>query len=222
VRFKARYATEGEDYDGGIIEVVHDGSSVAINKLTADDAQPSGVQPNRQWSSVGLSLVPGAGNLWQGLEASVTVSDLTADGTAGDTELNAQFGNFDTDDCTLFLQNYVVSAPGRFVRAGFQGFADTEEPILRLYMSAPAISGDGTTARFKIKYTQATDPYIVPGNEESVTLTIVAPNTLHEIPVSFVCQANKPVRFTIERDWTHGSDTFEGTVFFHYATLRGV
>lgn len=177
------------------------------------------------WRSIGFTAPVDADGVAYVDDVVIAKSfSATEAGTPADPVLNAQFGKLQ-DSVTLkaYVRHVVVSASGRFVRPSFLAFADVTSPIVRLYLSRPAISGSGNTARFVLRYTQSSDPYVRPEMSTALTVPVTVTNQLLELPISLPgLQANLPFRFTIERDWSHGTDTFEGTVYLHYATVRGV
>ena len=142
-------------------------------------------------------------------------------GTAPSTELRACFGDTRGDGITAYVRNFVVSTPGRFVRAWFRAFTPVSAPVLRLYFAAETPGSGGLRARFKVRYGSGSDPYGVPPSEVGGTLNFSTLNAMIALPLSLTgLAANAPMWFTVERDWAHGDDELDATVRLFQATLR--
>lgn len=145
----------------------------------------------------------------------------TTGGPAGAHTLRATFGNVGGGAVAAYLRNFVVSAPGRFMRAWFTGFAMTSSPVLRLYLHADALPTADNTVRLLIRYGNTSDPYEVPALTTEQTVTFSSANLVYEIPITLSSlTANRPFRFTVERLWSHGADTMQSTMWLSQATLR--
>ena len=158
------------------------------------------------------------------VETTALIFDV--DGTLAETEstrIKAVFGDVTGAGVDAYVRNVVVSAPGRFIRAGFVAIAASANPTLRFFFSREAYtSPSSTTARFTVRYGQGTDPY--DGNEydeETFSAPLGTANHLYEIPVALSgLTARSPFWFQIHRAWDDAADGFEGTVHLHYATVR--
>lgn len=201
--------------DAGIYKVeLDDGGAVALDIK----GRPAG------WEEMGGSQVTaGPGVAWRDDYTEDATATYGTVGTAGATEIRARFGRTSGDGPTLtgYIRNVVVSAPGRFIRAGFSAYAETSTPVLRLYLSRLSDADTDRTARFRLIYGQGLNPYAAESNTADFTATLAAANNLYEFPVSLLgLEAKKPFWFTVERLWSHGDDLFDSTVHLHRITVR--
>lgn len=134
--------------------------------------------------------------------------------------INAQFGDTAGNGITAYIQNYVVSAPGRFIRAHFVSYTAVTNPVLRLYVSSDLASGTDTLGRFLIRFGNL-DPFNIPSSSVSQTFSFSARNTVFEIPIQLSgLTANQPFSFTVEREWDHPDDRTRSTLWLVQATVR--
>ncbi len=120
------------------------------------------------------------------------------------------------------LRNFVVSSPGRYIRAWMRAESPAISPLLRLGFLAPAGASGG--ARFRVRYDRMKDgePVTIPIRMAEATLDL-DPSAPHreailEIPLKGV-RAKDPVILTIERDPRHRSDTLATSVRLVRASL---
>jgi hypothetical protein len=143
-----------------------------------------------------------------------------AGGPASPT-IRAEFGDILGSGITALVRNFVVSTPGRFIRAWYRAYATVTNPMVRLYVSSDLDSSGETLARFLVRYGSA-DPFAVPGSTVSGTVSFPTRNTVFELPLQLAgLTANQPFWFTVERELGHVDDRTEATVWLHQATVRG-
>lgn len=147
-------------------------------------------------------------------------------GASADVELVGRFGSVQAGGTLVtYIRNFVLSAPGRFIRTHWRSFAPSAAPVLRLYLSRDSsIFSSDVDARFLVRYgtyTTGSNPYLIPTNTVSVTATMMTPNQLYEVPLTLTGLTTRaPVWFTIERDWSHIEDTTRATVQLCHMTIR--
>jgi hypothetical protein len=219
--FQALYATNAAPYSGarlnardaGFYKMELDaGASTALGIA----GRPAG------WESLGGSQVTaGPGVAWRDDYAEDATATYGTVGSAGATEIRCRFGDTNGDGLTGYIRHVVVSAPGRFIRAGFAGYAEAAEPTLRFGLSRLVDNGVDNTARFKITYGQNGEVYGAQASTLSFTALLSAANSVVEFPLKMLgLLAQRPFWFTVERDWSHGDDLFASTVHLHYVTVR--
>lgn len=219
--FQALYATNAAPYSGarlnardaGIYKMELDaGASTALGIA----GRPAG------WESLGGSQVTsGPGVAWRDDYAEDATATYGTVGSAGATEIRCRFGDTNGDGLTGYIRHVVVSAPGRFVRAGFVGYTEVTAPTLRFGISRLVDAGLDNTARFKITYGSSGEVYGAQAQTLSFTATVSTPNSIVEFPLQFTgLLAQRPFWFTVERDWQHGDDLFASTMHLHYVTVR--
>jgi len=148
-----------------------------------------------------------------------------SEGSALDPTVSAHFGDVGGGGFEGLLRNFVVSGPGRFIRAWFRSYSAVASPILRLSFVSDAKIGTGaTTARVLVRYGSmgtGASPYIVPTNQTSLTVDFITQNQVFEVPVGLTgLNANEPMWFTVEREFDHADDQHLATVHLVGATIR--
>jgi len=143
-------------------------------------------------------------------------------GVAVADEIRARFGDVVGEGIPAdYIRNYVVSAPGRFVRALFRAYTTVADPVVRLYIASDLDGTAETLARFLIRYGSA-DPFAIPTSTVGATVSFSSRNTIFELPFQLAgLTAGEPFWFTVERETGHADDRTEATVWFHQATVRG-
>lgn len=136
--------------------------------------------------------------------------------------VRARFGDFGNSTLLAQLRNFVVSTPGRFMRAFFRSYAAVASPVLRLYFMSDL---DGSnSARIKVRYgslSSGSDPYSYGGLSASVTSFFVAKNAMVEATLSLPSlTAMAPFWFSVERDWANVDDATAATIHLVSATVR--
>ncbi|HEX7177282.1 MAG TPA: hypothetical protein VF240_18640 [Pyrinomonadaceae bacterium] len=143
-------------------------------------------------------------------------------GDLGRASLRAVFGfEGKTGQMAGRLRNFVVSAPGRYVRAWMTGNTPSRAPMLRLAF----VTQERVTAgvRFRVRYgrQKKNDPTL-PLRVAEATLKLVdtepGRETLLEIPLPAV-RAKDTVVLTLERDSSHTDDTLETSIRMMSAAL---
>ncbi len=138
-------------------------------------------------------------------------------------EMLVRFGDLAGDGIEAVIRNVVCSVGGRYIRAGFAAMALGADPVLRFYFSREVRSTTSTTSYFKVRYTQALNPYAAESTVVQFAVAAPNPNQLVEVPVQLSgLAAKQPVRFSLERVCTNGYDTFPGTMHLHYVTMRSL
>jgi hypothetical protein len=138
---------------------------------------------------------------------------------SGVAELNAEFGDVIGNGVVSYIQNFVVSTPGRFLRPRFVGVAPVVAPRLRVYLIRDTSTG-GSRVRLKLRYGDIA-PYAVPATELSTTLSLPTANAVVEVSFQLAgLTSGQPFSFTLERDWTSADDDLEATAWMLQATLR--
>jgi hypothetical protein len=141
------------------------------------------------------------------------LSKFGASGDAGERPtLRARFGFEGKKGRAVGrIRNFVVSAPGRFIRAWLSGDTPSRAPRLRLgFVTAERATGG---ARFLVRYgTQTKGDAALPLRVAEATLELrdAAPGeeTLLEIPLT-AARADETLLVTVERDSQHRDDTLE-------------
>lgn len=219
--FQALYATNASPWSGarlnardaGLYKMELDaGASTALGVA----GRPAG------WESLGGSQVTsGPGVAWRDDYAEDATATYGTVGSAAATEIRCRFGDTNGDGLTGYIRHVVVSAPGRFIRAGFVGYAEAAEPTLRFGLSRLVDADVDNTARFKITYGQNGEVYGAQASVLNFTATLSTANSIVEFPLKLLgLLAQRPFWFTVERDWAHGDDLFDSTVHLHYVTVR--
>ncbi len=146
----------------------------------------------------------------------------TQPGPAPGDEIRARFGDVVGEGVTAYIRNFVVSTPGRFIRAHFKASAPVSDPVLRLYLIGDLPASGDLTARILVRYGSGTaTPYALPATIAEQTLNLVDANTVYELAFNLSgLTANLPFLFTVERNWVHGDDTRQSTVWLLQATVR--
>lgn len=137
----------------------------------------------------------------------------------------ASFGLVTGTSVDGWLRNYVVSAPGRFLRPLYRSTAPGSTGVLRLYLSADnEPSSPQTLARFRVKYgsyVTGSSPFSLPSTVVEQTITFPTKNQIVEANFSLAGMTPRaPMWFTIERDWSHVDDLIRSTVRLFDVTLR--
>lgn len=218
---QALYATNGAAWRGARVNARDAG--VFKMELDAGASSALGIAGRPTgWESLGGSQVTsGPGIAWRDDYAEDATAVYGTVGTAGATEIRAIFGDTNGDSITGYIRRVIVSAPGRFIRAAFNAYADVASPVLRFGLSRVADADTQYSARFKVTYGQNADPYSVQPSTVSFTATLSAPNTRIEVSAALPgLSPQQPFWFTVERDWSHGDDLFDSTVHLHYVTVR--
>jgi hypothetical protein len=160
---------------------------------------------------------------YEGPNAFVQTPYFGTIGLAAATELRARFGNTGGSPTLVgYFRNVVISAEGRFIRAGFIGYTPVAAPVLRLYVAADTNGSVAKTVRFRINYGPGTG---LPNGplplSVGATINMVTPNTVYEVTIALPSlTANLPMWFTVERDWAHGDDKLVATAHLIQASLR--
>lgn len=154
----------------------------------------------------------------------VVVATKFGAGVAGGTSptVRARFGDFEGGGLTAQLRNFVVSTPGRFMRAFFRSYAAIASPVLRLYFVSDL---DGANpARFKVRYGNlglGTNPYSFGALSVGSTAYFTMKNVMVEVTVSLPSlTAMAPFWFSVERDWANVDDVTDATLHLLSATVR--
>ena len=124
------------------------------------------------------------------------------------------------------IRNFVVSAPGRYVRAWLKGEAPVQSPVLRLRFTADKDASG--SARFRVRYglakstTGEEDVIGVPLRIAEATLKVEGDGAerVLEIPLK-AAQRGDALAITVERDPLHAEDTLESSVRLMKAELAG-
>jgi len=145
---------------------------------------------------------------------------------SGTNKLVANFGKRISTDGGVSgrLRNFVVSAPGRFIRAGFRGFATQATMRLKLvlvadtFLPAPANNQVALRVRFASR-AAGSNPFAIPTNLVTVGPLSLTANqvTIAQIDLSGL-SAFEPVWFTVERQFGVANET-RGTVHLMEAVL---
>lgn len=143
-------------------------------------------------------------------------------GTAAAHTLRAVFGDVGgTGVSSADIQNFVVSTPGRFMRAKFDAYALVTNPVIRLYLYADTLPTVDNSARILVKYGNISDANDLPTLAVSQTQVFATSNLIYEVPIQLTgLTADRPFTFTVERDWTHPEDTMQATMWMVYASIR--
>lgn len=153
-----------------------------------------------------------------------TVFGSIAGPAGADPVLRAQFGDIEGTGVDTLIQNVVVSAPGRFMRASFRAFATTAAPTLRLHLVSDLRVGAFTTARFLVRYGAlgvGGDPTAFPTDTVAGTVDFVTANQMFELSLALTAlPSGVPFWFTVERDHTHADDAADATAWLLSATVR--
>lgn len=146
----------------------------------------------------------------------------TEAGTPVSAELVARFGDFAGQGFVAYIRNYVVSHPGRFMRAEFVMGAPVTNPVVRLYLIRDSVAAGSLTTRLKVNYGAGTaSPYEVPATTTTVTVNMPTANAVVEVPIELSgLTANQPFFFTVERDWSHADDLLQSAAWLLQATVR--
>jgi hypothetical protein len=108
------------------------------------------------------------------------------------------------------LRNFVVSAPGRFIRAWLRLEAPVDAPILRLgFIPQERVSGG---VRFRVRYGEVVEPVRIPSQIAEATLKLNEAEPTQETPLDIPLdgvQAGEPFLLTLERLSLHDDDTLE-------------
>ncbi len=138
---------------------------------------------------------------------------------SGTNKLVATFGKRTSTDGPVSgrLRNFVVSAPGRFIRAGFRGFATQATMRLRLVLVADTFQPGPTNNQVSLRVRFASraagsNPFAVPATQLTVGPLTLSPNqvTIAQIDLPGLF-AFEPVWFTVERQFGVANET-RGTV----------
>lgn len=172
-------------------------------------------------SSEGLLVLPNS--ITAPTVSSAWGTDST--GAPADPTLRASFGDVVGSNLVAHVRNVVVSEPGRFMRAFFNGYASLSTQVLRLYVVADIDGVGGDKARFKVRYGSGalgSDPFALgSASTASVTGTFTTRNTVMELSFSLSgLTAQAPFWFSVERDWAHADDLTESTLHLVSATVR--
>ncbi len=136
--------------------------------------------------------------------------------------LRARFGDFEGSTLLSQLRNFVVSTPGRFMRAFFRSYTANAAPVLRLYFVSDLDSF--SSARFKVCYGSlalGTNPYAMGALSVGSTAFFTTKNNVVEVSVSLPSlTANAPFWFSVERDWANVDDVTGATLHLLGATVR--
>lgn len=218
--FEALYASNGGAYRGSRW-AYRDGNLNLTQLNNSADSAFSPVGNASGWHRTAGS-VDSSKNLTIHNDSLLTTYSYGTTGTAGADEIRARFGDRVGKGLEAYVKQFVVSTPGRFVRAMFVGYAPISAPKLRLYLVSDLQPTSSRAARVLVRYGVGTgDPYGIPGSSTGYTVNFVAPNTVYEVPFDLTgLTANYPFWFTVERDWTSTDDTCEATVWLIQATVR--
>jgi hypothetical protein len=223
--FLGRYSIAADNVWRGV-RFLHQLGALQVAELDAatDVAWAEGVHDSNGWNRTALANNPGEskalgwhnGFFAQGLTLGTDTAAPLSD------ELVAHFGDIAGEGLTADIRNFVVSAPGRFLRPWFRGYATKANPVLRLYVSSDLDGSAETLARFLVRYGSLTDPYGIPTGQASASLSLTARNQIFEVPINLSnLTPNQPFWFTVERDWAHADDRTRATVWLMQATVRG-
>ena len=172
-----------------------------------------------------VSLVHGEHSLWETHPMFATFGTIVGPAPAVPM-IRGEFGDMTGTGVDTLLRNFVVSGPGRFVRAWFNAFATVDDPIVRLNLVSDQKVGSFTTARFLVRYgsqAQGDDPYMIPASTAAVTVDFIVQNQIFVASFTMTgVTAGQPFWFTVERDHTHPDDQGEATAFLTSATVRAV
>lgn len=177
------------------------------------------------WISAGGADASGAEALWidqQHMQLEDATRYETVTPNAAANEIIVRFGDVNGVGITAYLRNFVVSAPGRFIRPLFAAFTQVTDPIVRVYTTADANISSEKSARFKLLYGPGGgNPYQLPATAISLTASYPFANSIVELTFGLSgLTANQPFWFTLERDWSHTDDKIDTTVHMHHATVR--
>lgn len=175
------------------------------------------------WQRTAMAAAPGLSNLYtwhnQEFDDGLTVGNVAGAPLAD--EMRARFGDFAGTGVAGYLRNFVVSAPRRFMRAWFRGYATVANPVVRLYVTSDLDGSGETLARFLVRYGND-DPYTIPPNTAGQSFSFTSRNSIFEIPVQLSgLTPNEPFYFTVERDFDHADDRTRATCWLMHATVRG-
>jgi hypothetical protein len=149
----------------------------------------------------------------------------TQPGGTVNPRLRAEFGNTQILSGTLVghIRNFVVSCPGRFVRAFFRSYSAVVAPVLRLNFVSDQ-DGLSPKARILVRYGSlglGTDPYAMGTQSVAGTLSFDSRNIMFELPLTLTgLSAKSPFWFSVERDWEHADDLTRATIHLVNATVR--
>jgi hypothetical protein len=113
------------------------------------------------------------------------------------------------------LRNFVVSAPGRFLRVWLRSVAPTDEPVLRLAFVVDGVA-EGS-ARIVVRYSDDPDrhPSVPPAARVESTLELEPADEQRIVTLDLpLDRARKGhhLLMTVERDWTHPEDKLRSAV----------
>jgi hypothetical protein len=120
------------------------------------------------------------------------------------------------------LRNFVISSPGRYIRAWMRAAAPANLPVLRLgFITQERLSGG---ARFRLRYgrTREGEPPSIPARAIEATLKLNGAQPGREIVVEMPLAgivAGDELLMTLERDSLDREDTIEAGVRLVSATL---
>jgi hypothetical protein len=188
-------------------------------------AQPD-MEPGRDWHVVSFQGDERAGNALVSLDGQVEEFPLAAFGEGPlapkQATLRALFGfPGTTGRMAGELQNFVVSSPGRYLRARMRAEAPTADPVLQLGFVTPERATAGV--RFLVRYGHAReDETALPLRLGEATLTLddveAGREVRLEIPLTSA-RAADPLLMTLERDSLHPDDTLPTSIRLVSAVL---
>lgn len=146
----------------------------------------------------------------------------TQAGGGANPSLRARFGDVEGSTLIAQLRNFVVSTPGRFMRAFFRSYAPTASPVLRLYFVSDLDTF--ASAKVKVRYgslSLGTTPYALGALSASSTVYFTTKNVMVEVTLSLPSlTAAAPFWFSVERDWQNSDDVTAATIHLVSATVR--
>lgn len=200
----------------------------SLNYLTLDGTTPDLVstRPRASWSSLFMGVEVGAMGFSAVEEAPAELVDAgTTWGSLAGGGVNpsmlARFGCI-FGDVNAQIRNFVVSSPGRFMRAFFKSFTATSNPVLRLYFASDLDAA--SAARFKVRYGAlglGANPFAYGALSSSTSAFFTTKNSTVEVAVSLPgLTPGAPFWFTVERDWASVDDVTRATLHLLSATVR--
>jgi hypothetical protein len=192
------------------------------------EARDAKAKAGDQLAASAARRIEGGGRALLSLDAKIDELKLRefgeARGDAGRASLRAVFGfEGKTGRMAGRLRNFVVSAPGRYVRVWMTGDTPSRAPVLRLAFVTQERATAGV--RFRVRYgrQKKNDPAIpLRVAEATLKLEDAEPGreALLEIPLPAV-RAKDTVVLTLERDSSHADDTLETSIRMMRAALVG-